>query len=636
MDELYDVALVVPPVTEGRGPSLAMSLFRACLAERGIRAFVDYADYRFYANLGDLETAMEIRQDFGVDRLGEFLFLPCTGRKARWSREEYYSRLARDHAAWKKKDMPALIARGQEAALQTVEETARRIVDSGARIVAVVVQFQQLNGAYAILRRVKELRPEMTALVGGAHCMDVGGKAILSRWPFVDYVFFGEADEIIGEVCQRILAGEKDFPLPYGVLRRGEPIPEALPHRRTQDLNKLPYPDFTDFFATAEAFPMLNESKDSLFQPFVVVLEGSRGCWWGQKKPCTFCGLNGHVYAYREKEPERFADEIAYMARRWPKAVYFVFSDNIQSFRHTKELPELLAQKLPRPVAIMTEIKSNLREEDMERLARVGFRQLQPGIESLHDDILKLMNKGNRGLEHIALLRYARKLQVYITWNFLCGFPGEPLSAYEEMAAFLPMLSHLQPPAILANIMFEKRNEYCAHPEKYGLRLVPSWIYRCVMPDDEEYIQGIAIQYDDLNVKPTPEVIKRMRNACEQWKQSWISGRPETLEMELFDDKTEIRDTRLCSNIIFRRLTGLADRIYRRANAPVAREMLVKEFGKEAEEIVDNLLHDKLMIEMRGRVLSLAVETRWKSRKPAPWTKLVKFGENNPISGKSR
>ena len=627
MNEKYDVALVVPPITEASGPSLAMSLFRACLAERGIRAFVDYADYRFYENLGDIETAKSMRRNYGVDQLGEYICLPCTGLTACWSREEYYRRLASDHLAWGTTDMPALIAKGHAAVKKTVEETARRVVESGARIVAVVVQFQQLNGAYSILKRVKELCPEITALVGGAHCMDLGGKAILSHWPVADYVFFGEADEIIGEVCEKILAGEKDFPLPYGVLRRGEPIPDELPHRRTQDLNKLPYPDFTDYIATADEFPMLNQCEENEFKPLTLIVEGSRGCWWGQKKPCTFCGLNGHVYAFRDKDPERFADEIAYMARTWPRPVYFICSDSIQSVRHTKELPDLLARKLTRVVIIMTEIKSNLSEEDLWRLARVGYRQLQPGIESLHDDILKLMNKGNRGLEHIALLRYAKKLQVHITWNLLCGFPGEPMSAYEEMTAFLPMILHLQPPSRLSHILFEKRSEYGAHPEKYGLRLVPSWVYRCVMPDDEDYIEGIAIEYDNLNAKPSPEPLRRLSAVFKEWKHSWESGSQERMEMEFLDGRTEIRDTRLCSVAIYRTLTGLADRIYRRANAPVARETLAKEFGEEAQEVVDELLRDKLMIEMKGRVLSLAVETRWKSRRPTPWTKLAKFGE---------
>ena len=118
--------------------------------------------------------------------------------------------------------MPIPPKKGKAAAKKTVEDTARRVVESGARVVGAVMQFQQLNGAASILKRIKELDPTIVTMVGGGHCMDIGGRTVLRHWDFVDYVFFGEADEIIGEVCEKILAGEKDFPLPYGVLRRGE------------------------------------------------------------------------------------------------------------------------------------------------------------------------------------------------------------------------------------------------------------------------------------------------------------------------------------------------------------------------------------------------------------------------------
>ena len=33
--------------------------------------------------------------------------------------------------------------------------------------------------------------------------------------------------------------------------------------------------------------------------------ETSRGCWWGEKRQCTFCGLNGGSIAFRAKPQER-------------------------------------------------------------------------------------------------------------------------------------------------------------------------------------------------------------------------------------------------------------------------------------------------------------------------------------------
>ena len=624
LDKKYDVALVVPPITDAEMPSLAMSLFKSCFAARGIKSYVEYADLHFYGNLDSRETAELIKQIYHVGRIGEYMFLPTTGWKPKGTEQEYYEFLAGYHGYWNYCDIPACIEKGKAAAKKTVEDTARRVVESGARVVGAVMQFQQLNGAASILKRIKELDPTIVTMVGGGHCMDIGGRTVLRHWDFVDYVFFGEADEIIGEICEKILAGEKDFPLPYGVLRHGEPIPEDLPHRRTQDMNKVPYPDFDDYFALADAYPDLY--RDSLnFTPNSLVLEGSRGCWWGEKGPCTFCGLNGRVRVYRDKDPERFAEELAYMAKRWPQTINFKFSDNIQSFRQTKELPTLMKDKMPRFPILMTEIKSNLKEEDMRRLASVGFRQLQPGIESLHDDVLEVMHKGNRGLDHIALLRYARKLHIYITWNFLYGFPGEPLSAYEEIAEFLPMIFHLQPPSYFTRVIYQRNNVYYNNPEKYGLDLCPAYYYRFVMPDNDDYVWGLAYNFDDRNAaKERPEVYDRVEKLVQEWRLPWMKKTPERLEMELFDDKTEIRDTRMCSSSVYRTLNGLTDRIYRRANVPVRRESLTEEFGEAAQEVVDELLRNRLMMEMKGRVLALATETNWKSCREETWLDYLK------------
>jgi len=618
MNRQYDVALVVPPATDGALPSLAMSLFKASLAERGITSFVDYADLRFYSILGT-ERANYFETVYQAGQLGEYVFLPTTGWKAKGTREELFAYVSEAFPLiLKKYKVPLIVDWGLEAAGPAVEQTAQSVAESGAKIVGVIAQFQQLNASAAILKRVKELRPDIVTMVGGAHCMDVGGRTILRYWPFADYVFFGEADEIFSDVCEKILAGEKDFPLPYGVLRHGEPIPDVMPHRRTQDLNKLPYPDFSDYFALAEKYPDLC-GGENIYAPKSLVLEGSRGCWWGQSHPCTFCGLNGHVRVFHEKDPERLAEEFRVMAEKWTHVNYVNMSDSIMSVRHMKELPGLLRKKLPRKIVIMTETKSNLTEEDMLRLSESGIRAMQPGIESLHDDVLKLMNKGNTGLNHIALLRMGRKYRVNIVWNFLHGFPGEPVEAYEEMEKFVPLIFHLKPPNDFTFIQFHRSSVYCNDPEKYGLDLVPDRMYEFGMPDNDDYINGLGYIYRDRNKKELPPVYARIHKLVQEWRRQWESHAKEWLEMELFDDKVEIRDTRLCGSDIYHTLRGIKNGIYRRADTPVRRADLVKEFGPEADAAIDELIAKKLMVEMNGRVVALAVETTWKSKRKAPW-----------------
>ena len=65
------------------------------------------------------------------------------------------------------------------------------------------------------------------------------------------------------------------------------------------DLDALPYPDYTDFFAQFERSQFGKNWQPSVF------VETSRGCWWGERMHCTFCGLNGATMAFRSKSAPR-------------------------------------------------------------------------------------------------------------------------------------------------------------------------------------------------------------------------------------------------------------------------------------------------------------------------------------------
>ena len=203
--------------------------------------------------------------------------------------------------------------------------------------------------------------------------MGTAGRASLKKFPCIDYICLGEADEFFADVCRKILNGEKDFPLPYGLLRHGEAIPKVLPHRITMDMNKAPIVDADDFFAALKE--NFTDEEIKLIAP-VLMTEGSIGCWCGEKHSCTFCGLNGIIKTYRAKTPERIADELEYLTGRYGNQTIF-FSDNIMSREAEIELPELLRGRKEK-MHLFTEIKSNLHDSDVKALSEAGFSSFSP------------------------------------------------------------------------------------------------------------------------------------------------------------------------------------------------------------------------------------------------------------------
>ena len=75
--------------------------------------------------------------------------------------------------------------------------------------------------------------------------------------------------------------------------------------------------------------------------------------------------------------------------------------------------------------AVFFEIKANVSRAQVAALVDAGITWVQPGIESLHSEVLKLMDKGIQGWQNVQLLKWARELGLRLSWSVLWGFPGE-------------------------------------------------------------------------------------------------------------------------------------------------------------------------------------------------------------------
>jgi radical SAM superfamily enzyme YgiQ (UPF0313 family) len=70
-------------------------------------------------------------------------------------------------------------------------------------------------------------------------------------------------------------------------MRRGDQVLSGGPAGLTENLDSLPIPDYTEYFEELKECGLENK-----FSKTVIPYESSRGCWWGEKTMCTFCGVN--------------------------------------------------------------------------------------------------------------------------------------------------------------------------------------------------------------------------------------------------------------------------------------------------------------------------------------------------------
>src|SRR5262249_422442 len=137
---------------------------------------------------------------------------------------------------------------------------------------------------------------------GGANCEGEMGLQMIRSFPWLDYVCTQEGDIAFPQFIERLLRFDDPRPVP-GILRRGESV--ALTHPQlVRNMDDLPIPDYQDYFMQFAHSQLAAQIQPSLS------IETSRGCWWGAKSHCTFCGLNGATMQYRSKSPERALAEM--------------------------------------------------------------------------------------------------------------------------------------------------------------------------------------------------------------------------------------------------------------------------------------------------------------------------------------
>lgn len=512
LGEGVDALLIVPPFADPYRPSLGVHLLQAAAGQVGLRVRILYANLLFLAVSGEqlYKAVCYGRYDF---MLGDRMFAaaafgkPPLGDGAEKLREqiagldqpEYRDATFEQFAALEREARPFCSALG------------RRFSRLRYRVAGASTTFYQTAASVALLAEVKRARPEAITIIGGANCEGEMAQGIASLRAPIDYIFSGECEAVFPDFLRRVVAG---LPLPSRRIVQGEPC---------FDLDSLPEPDFEDYFAQLDnALPGWREN-DEICLPF----ESSRGCWWGARQHCTFCGLNGETMAYRWKSPDPMIAGARRLLQRYPPR-RLAMIDNILPHSYFRTVLPRLARELP-PAKIFYETKSNLNLEQVQLLVRAGVERIQPGIEALSSSLLRRMKKGVLARQNLALLRYARAAGLALVWNLLAAFPGDQREDYEETLALLPLIHHLSPPSSVYSLSLDRFSPYVNDPSAYGIsRLGPAPNYAGIFPPHAD-LQKLAYHFTGEYAcaqSSHPELTALLEGACRQWRGSWKVGSP--------------------------------------------------------------------------------------------------------------
>ncbi len=469
------------PVSVPHYPSLGLGLLKPALQAVGascdIRYFsLNYVDY-VGAETHDCLTTVA----YYMAHVGEWVFSGAAHEHNDVGTAFLTDCFAREHPDFNTPARLLMFLRAHRSAPAFIEQ-CYEAVDWGAYdIVGFTTSYQQTMASLALARRIKQAHPHIHIAFGGVNCLDQMGRSLLQHYDFIDAVCLGEGDICFPEWVRRVGYGEPLSGIAGMAVRTH---PSAPLGNAVTDMDSLPRPDYDDFFAQHAA-----SATASSYSP-ALVFETARGCWWGERSNCTFCGLNGTNIQFRAKSQSLAFAELSYLVRRY-QCRDVANADKILDQRYFQSfIPRLAESDLG--LTIYYEAKVGMSPDEIALLARAGIQKIQFGIETFDTDILRLMAKGTTMLQNIEVLKLCAENSIYVEWLALSGFPGEPTEAYHRLAQLLPKLSHLQPPAAFIRARADRFSPYQRNPDQYGIAIEPLPAYRYIFPFDDGSVRNLA------------------------------------------------------------------------------------------------------------------------------------------------
>ena len=362
----FKVGLISMPFAAANLPSIALTQLQSILRQNPGEPIeseifyvnLDFAEYlggQRYRQISDAVTATS-------SGLGEWLFRQAAFPELEDNFDEYLRRYGATLG------LDRTMLKSHMAAHADIGDFLDELIDRYAledyAVVGFSSMFAQNTASFAMAKMLKQRNPEIITVIGGANCETIMGAVIARNVEEIDFVFSGPALKTFPQLINCIREGQiEDCHDIRGVFSKtkcdrliGEDCREIGEELGLEAELPLDYEGFLE--AVEQKCPGLEAS---------LLFETSRGCWWGERSHCTFCGLNGVTMKYRSMAPEQAVDQFNKMFEFYPRVSRFESVDNILPRQYFKSVfPNI---KPPGSARIFYEIKADVKDHEMEVLA---------------------------------------------------------------------------------------------------------------------------------------------------------------------------------------------------------------------------------------------------------------------------
>ncbi len=288
-----------------------------------------------------------------------------------------------------------------------------------------------VSRAIEIAAAVKNAKPELPVVLGGPHATLLPWETMEST-PDIDVIVIGEAEVSFYMLLSSIEKGGYIDQVPGILWEQDGEIVENERAENLDDLDSLPYLAY-NLIPLKKYRPHPPHGRA---MPFAVLIT-SRGCPYN----CAYCSKPVFGREFRAQSPERVADEIEDLQKRYGVREIAFYDDvfTLDKERAAAISEELLRRRLK--IIWSCETRVNLVDQPLlDIMKKAGCYSISYGLESGNQKILDTINKNTTLEQAEEAVRYTREAGINAIGYFMIGSPGETLNSIQQTVAFAKKL----------------------------------------------------------------------------------------------------------------------------------------------------------------------------------------------------
>jgi radical SAM superfamily enzyme YgiQ (UPF0313 family) len=409
--------------------------------------------------------------------------------------------------------------KGQMNIDKVLAETLRLISGSDTDIIGISCLVTEIEIVEEMCRKIKELKPKTTIVLGGAQPSTHPEHFDVAK-EYIDYFVMGEGEITFPELVTALRDGRNTKDIKGLAWFESGLIVKSPPRELIKDLDTLPPPAYDKVDMARYTRPTswgVRPVPISLFWMF-----SSRGCPF----QCNYCVAH-EIFGKRvqQRSPGNLVDEIELLVNAYNLDGIYFFDESFTI--NSKRVIEICREIRKRGIKIVfgCQTRVDLISEDVvAALAEAGCIQIDFGIESGSDRMLKAIRKGVTVEQIKKALRLCKKYGIRIFANMMVNLPGE---TEEDLKESIDLMREITCNVVIWNVtvpypggfldMKIEREDYrklINFPSDEGYDLLETK-YRLAQHDRN--LRGLV---DELHsIFPHPRYINKMRlNADYIWR----------------------------------------------------------------------------------------------------------------------